>query len=444
VKLKGQSDYTASGVVRFGKRVVVGLAFAALPISTLVNPSELTKSGQVPLTTAQLTSSPAGAVDLTGTHTSVPIRAITIDSNDLPSKTTKLHRCSFPIHNGANYSYCYWKITGLSDSAGSLSALTAANDNFTGADLSNSGIYTFQDDNLTSASIPGSSGSYLSDYSFQDSVLTGVNWADNGGQSVNFTGAYLGGAILTNSNFSQVIGTPATLPSGWFLDRGMLIGPTSGLVGDNLSGMNLAGRDLRGVDFSFAQISGTDFSSDNFQGVYSTNVVGTPASLPAGWKIEGGYLVGPDANYSRIGPLDSLGLSDSNSDGPSNLSGMNLTSAVFSSGNQSAFLSNVSFTKSNLSALNLRNVSLIQCDLRRANLTNAQLSGADLYESNLSGALVQGANFGKVMDLSKVRATGLIGTPASLPKGWMLKNGTLEKILASTHAPNSPRQKQTS
>ena len=58
--------------------------------------------------------------------------------------------------------------------------------------------------------------------------------------------------------------------------------------GASLSGAYLPGADLSGVDLALAKLRGADLSE-----VVSGGISGTPTSLPTGWQLIDGSLVGP-------------------------------------------------------------------------------------------------------------------------------------------------------
>lgn len=216
-------------------------------------------------------------------------------------------RCSAPPHAGADYAKC--NLTGV---------------NFTGADLMGA---NFKKATLTRAAL----GS-----------------------------ADLSGATLTNVVSGGITGAPASLPSGWVVVDGYMVGPRANLTGANLTGANLTGADLYRTNLTSADLSsvnltdatlkrselqGTVLAGATLTGVVSGGAItGTPASLPPGWALVGAhvrYLVGPTAN---------------------------LTSADFY-------------------GANLAGTDLADANLSSANLTFANLTGANLSGANLSGVI---------------------------------------------------------
>jgi uncharacterized protein YjbI with pentapeptide repeats len=156
----------------------------------------------------------------------------------------------------------------------------------------------------------------LSNLNLSSANLSGVNLS-----SANLSGTDLSNAVLTGVRSRAVLGTP-TLPSGWVLANGTLIGAgvsatNLNLSGLNLEGMNLAGIDLsnsnlsganlRNVDFSGANLrnanlSGADISGANlnltdlagvvFGDVIAQNVIGSPINVPNGWALQDGKFIG--------------------------------------------------------------------------------------------------------------------------------------------------------
>jgi len=156
----------------------------------------------------------------------------------------------------------------------------------------------------------------LSNLNLSSANLSGVDLS-----SANLSGTDLSNAVLTGVRSRAVLGTP-TLPSGWVLANGTLIGAgvsatNLNLSGLNLEGMNLAGIDLsnsnlsganlRNVDFSGANLrnanlSGADISGANlnltdlagvvFGDVITQDIVGSPLNVPNGWALQDGKFIG--------------------------------------------------------------------------------------------------------------------------------------------------------
>lgn len=176
------------------------------------------------------------------------------------------------------------------------------------------------------------------------------------------------------------------------------------LFNTDLSGADLAGADLTGAFMQLANLDNADLQdatitsaymlNDKFTGVQSGGVTATqPATLPSGWSLVGGYLVGAGANLEHA-----------------DLAGQSLVSA------------------------NLDNTDLTGADLAKADLnstvqggtilTGANVTGADLTNASLAGADIQGADFTGAT-FSGVESGSVTGTAAALPAHWSLRAGYL-------------------
>ena len=204
-----------------------------------------------------------------------------------------------------------------------------------GADLSNA--------NLT--------GANLTDVNLIGAILTGANLTNVNFTGVNFTGVNLTGANLTGANLlntnltgviltgvisGNIVGTPLSIPTGYIIQSGYIIGrgvnltdanltnakltganltdaniTGANLTGANLTGANLTGANLTDANITNAIITGVNFKSTTLFGLISQNLSFTSSSqnlnLPANWTLENinntngniGYcLLGPGANLS--------------------------------------------------------------------------------------------------------------------------------------------------
>lgn len=213
--------------------------------------------------------------------------------------------------------------------------------------------------------------------------LTGTNLTDTTLTGATLTGATLTDATLTGVRSGAITGTPSALPTGWSLISGHLVGPHANLTGANLKDANLSGTTLTGASLAGATLTG----------VRSGAITGTPSSLPTGWYLFNGHLVGAGANLTGA-----------------NLSTVRLTLA-------NLILAN--FTNANLS-----DAGLFLADLTGADLTGADLTYADLTLANLTGVDLTGADL-STANLNNVRSGAIRGTPLALPPGWSLLGGSL-------------------
>jgi uncharacterized protein YjbI with pentapeptide repeats len=263
-----------------------------------------------------------------------------------------------------------------------------------GADLSSADLSSAHLDsaNLTAAKVNSASlvGADLrgatagSETQFFASDLTGallanVDWKDSDFRFSTLTNADLDAAVMGQAKFATifnkggVVGTPDSLPAGWLLAYGFILGPTAYLTGSDLSGLDLSGLDMRGVALDYtnmtnANLDGTQLLGASMSYITSGGVVGTPASLPQKTKLRGGFLLDfgsivPGADFSGSDMRETYLLRGSAPG--SRWVGTNLRSSVLGL----ADLSGADFHNANLEATNLGG----------ADLTGANLSGANLY-----------------------------------------------------------------
>ena len=94
---------------------------------------------------------------------------------------------------------------------------------------------------------------------------------------------------------TAVKSTPTSAPNCTY------VGPDANLQSCNLSGINLTDADLVSANLNDATLSGanltaTELSGAKLAGVVSGDLIGIPASLPSGWVLIDGYLMGLGAN----------------------------------------------------------------------------------------------------------------------------------------------------
>ena len=260
--------------------------------------------------------------------------------------------------------------------------------------------------NFTDASFVGAN--------FTNARLTRANFNGANLTSATLTGATVAGAafghhvVFTNVTTGSLLGRPASLPPGWMLVRGFLVGPGANLTGATLNAVNLSGANLTGANLTSANLTGANLHnailtnanlattnlhnanlsganltgakllSTNLNGITSGGIVGTPASLRANWSLVAGYLVGPGADL------------------------------------EGAHLYNSNLTKVDLNGADLTGASLHDSNLTSAILTGATLAGANLHNAILTLA-----------DLDDVSSGGIFSTPAALPTNWALVDGYL-------------------
>lgn len=224
-----------------------------------------------------------------------------------------------------------------------------------------------------------------------DADLAGANLEKAGLTSATLTGADLSGADLAGLLSGSITGMPAALPASWTLRNGYLFGPKAWLYAADLSGQDLSGLDLAGADLESSNLTGANLSGTNATGAdlagariaqadlaqtaltgaslyvirSGGGMTGTPASLPAGWTVRSGWLIGPSVFLEH-----------------DNLNGVNL-SGVDMAGAETDW---TTFTGANLSGTDLAGAFLWTSDF-----TNAGLGGADLFGASLNSDTWTGA-----------------------------------------------------
>lgn len=217
---------------------------------------------------------------------------------------------------------------------------------------------------------PNAKSAIFTGRNFRGARLSGCDFANAKLQNVDMSGA-----DLTGANFATADLTGANL-------RGTNLTSTSFFVA-NLTGADLSGATMNRTQFRAAGIQSTNFGTGQLSGIRSGQLAGTPAQLPAGWSVINGYFVGPGAD----------------------LSGADLTNL-------------------DLSGRDLRNASIWSANLSSANLTGANLSGANLSNAILSGANITNATLTGT-GMTGIDGRGVIGSPQTLPSGWVQVGNTL-------------------
>lgn len=159
------------------------------------------------------------------------------------------------------------------------------------------------------------------------------------------------------------------------------------------SGLDFGTTDLRGADFGDAEIRGSymdgarldgaTFTNASFYGLRGKEVLGCPASLPAGWSCIGNHLMGPLANLSDC-----------------DLSGLDL------------------------SGVDLSGARLDLTRLSQANLAGATFGSASIYASWFDGANLSGVDF-SAASFDRVFAVPVASCPTALPPSWSCVSGIL-------------------
>jgi uncharacterized protein YjbI with pentapeptide repeats len=140
----------------------------------------------------------------------------------------------------------------------------------------------------------------------------------------------------------------------------------------------LAGASLASATLFFTNLSGAELATTELSGVLSSEVSGSPGSLPASWQLVDGSLFGPGA-----------------------------------------FVEAFSASDLELAGVDLAGATLLNVQLDGSNLVGADLAGARLTSVDFQGVDLHGA------DLSDVRSALIYGVPKALPADWALVDGYL-------------------
>jgi len=306
----------------------------------------------------------------------------------------------------------------------------------------------FRNANLKEASLRGD---------LTDADFTGADMNDAALLDLEFAGARFQETVLYRVTGARLTGTPASLPPGWQVISGQLVGPGAILNGADLSNQDLtgvslsdgllfrvqlSGSDLTGVDLSAAYLveanmtesvcvdtdfTGSDLTDASFQsadleravfsgailrdadlsgarmataslsGVRGHRASGTPDGLPEEWMISTIGLIGPGCDLSNER------ISDWQAEENATLHGANLAGAT---------LTNCDLRSLDLSGANLSE-SYILARFEGANLANTDVSDAVLYFRETFAGLQSG---------------GITGTPSILEGldligGWLIGPG---------------------
>jgi len=370
-----------------------------------------------------------------------PTPALATDCSPRPN--ANLSGCDFTSRNlngidlsGADLSYSI-----LRDA--NLNAATLV-----GADLSNSDLAGAQMKyaNLSEANLNGSEvyGTFFWFTNFSGANLAGI-WGGADYLGANFAGTNLGDGtligVLSNIRSGNTIGHP-TLPNGWSLKSGYLIGPNA-----DLSNVNFGTADFTDTNFYATNLTGSNLSSAILTGAKSGSIGGSP-SLPSGWILKRGYLIGPGANLQGATfSGDDLRLADFRGVISGGISGIDSrflpTNWIFKGGyliGPGANLTGANLTGLSISAATLRGVrsgGVVGAPTLPSGwvLLNgylvgpeANLDGADLYGQNLSNLNIRGASLNRTdlrgANMSNIESGLLTGNPV-LSDGWSVFNGYL-------------------
>jgi sugar lactone lactonase YvrE len=227
------------------------------------------------------------------------------------------------------------------------------------------------------------------------------------------------GLLVTSGRVVYRIDHPATGGQPLPLNRcDPSFHPGMDLSGQDLSGMDFTDCDLTGADLGWTNLEGADLSGAILDGVRSGSVTGTPAGLPTGWVLRSGWLIGPGADlsdgYNVEGDFSGV-----------DFTGVDLSNVLFGVPG-----SGPSFVDADLSGavLSAPIMGFLWVDLSGADLSGLDLSTTLFAGTTMVGTKIDGTDFSDAsLDTEGhgLLSSGLIGTPAALPEGWTLVDGTL-------------------
>ena len=230
--------------------------------------------------------------------------------------------------------------------------------------------------------------------------------------NVNFSGANFTNIVFECKSLSlvssgKIIGVPKSMPKGYNLIKGYILGKDVNLTNADLSDTNLTNIDL---------------SESIMKGIISGNIIGEP-KLPSKYKLINGYIIGSDVNLSNVDltdfdlnniDLSNCVLKDITS---SNIRGLPLLPEGYKVIKNSIVGPDVILNIIDFKDVDLTNVNLSKCNLKGVlsgniigspilpsgyslingyilgidvNLTKADLSGVDLSDIDLSNSILDG------------------------------------------------------
>ena len=238
---------------------------------------------------------------------------------------------------GVNWSGC--DLAGADLSRAPLDFADLSGANLTGANVARAG---FEETDFIDANLTGVSGNNtdFNGTDFTGADLTAVKLPGGSFPGASFASAILARADLDHSDLGGVTAAKADLAG-------------ANLTSDRLNAASFSGASLKGANLAHVALNGARLAGANLAGVTSGGLVGLADSLPAGFSVSGGYLIGPYAN----------------------LAGANLAGA---------FAVNDSFAHANVTRASLAGADLASADFAGANLAGASLKGADLTGAELT------------------------------------------------------------
>ena len=324
--------------------------------------------------------------------------------------------------------------TDLSSATLDNSTITNANiagANFTGSSLNgirSSGLFgapTLTSDWVVRSGILLGPGANISGYS-----LPGFDFSNTNLTDVNFAST-----VLINAKSGHITGTPKNLPSNWTLQNGYLVGPQADLTNADLTNVNLEylansfdGLKISGANFTNARIGrarimSADLRTNTFKGAYLAGLRCEYCDL-TGVDLSGADLTGAQLFVAKLSGsnLKDADLTNANLDS-AKLVNANLEGTVFTSATMNGITSG-EITGSPIALPSGWRLSAGYLIGSGADLSNANLNQADLSELSLTGVTLTGAQLSSA-NLTKLKMSGIVGTPSSVPASWKVSKGIL-------------------
>ena len=113
-------------------------------------------------------------------------------------------------------------------------------------------------------------------------------------RKMKFTGSFAGVLLDGVVSGSTTIVQKETLPKGWTLAHGYLVGKRV-----TLNGANFAGDTFDGTDMTEANLDGSSFAGATFRSVRAGGITGT-VRMPSGWFAVKGVILGPTADLEGV------------------------------------------------------------------------------------------------------------------------------------------------
>ena len=371
----------------------IWIAVCAFLVST--STSEASQKCTFPIASKDYSACDFSGIDLSGED----LRGANLNNADLTGANLQ----------GANLRYAQLQDANLTEinlSNASLEGANLTSATLTNANMKNASLReadpvnhlfptNLSSANLLAANLSGAnfSGSVLVAADLSSADLSGADFSRGNLLSVNLSHSKLENAIFSDATLTAVRSgsiapTSLTLPSKYKLDFGYILGPMVDLTGadlsnltleflnlegatlrnSNLSNSTLTGLNLSGSNIEGAQINQASIIDSNLQSISSGQLAGQSKSLPVGYRITLGYLIGPGVSLTQA-----------------SLRGAQL---------QDEDLSHVDFTGADLTSSNLANSNLDHSNFRYSNLQNTTLSGASVEGANFSSSIKFGLRSG--------------------------------------------------